>query len=431
MKNVLILSYCFAPAPLAYSQRLGKLCKYLPKVSDWQPKVICGESPWDILPGKDEILLGEINKDVQITRVRNFIASDTAVRLRKWNIYPLIGLIRKSWYRFDPFTDWIGYTVKAANEMHPKGRGIDVIFSSGPPNSGYVAGMYLSEYWYKPLVIDMRDPWSPLWRNNSILNSLFSHKSNQIEKRVYERSSAIITNTSGAATKLKNRFPEYSHKIFIIPNGFDPEDMNREVGPTLRRPEDQDETVHILNLGGFRGGKPENALLKVIADYLQKKPDKRKYLKVHFIGASENQISEIAVNNKLQDICRAYGIIPTNEIGRPLAEANIYTLLQPDIFNLSIPSKFFSYLAGGGYIFAMVPNSLENELLGEIGQLNDIIAFGNQHTGAKIIEQLIEKVLKNGYSRLSHGIPEYSLPYDRRNIARQIGKVLDKVTETI
>jgi hypothetical protein len=107
MKNVLIITYYFAPAPLAYSQRMVKLCKYLSLETNWHPHVICGELPWDLLPGRDDVLLNEVPNDVKITRVYNFISSNLAYKLRKWNIYLPVGIFRKFYYRFEQISDWI------------------------------------------------------------------------------------------------------------------------------------------------------------------------------------------------------------------------------------------------------------------------------------------------------------------------------------
>jgi hypothetical protein len=285
----------------------------------------------------------------------------------------------------------------------------------------------LSQKWNKPLVIDLRDPWDSYINNKSLFFSWLNNKSVYFQKKVYESSSAIISNTNCASLLLKNWFPQYSNKIYVIPNGFDPEDINFDRGPSLYRGEDKREIIHILNLGGFRGGKLEESFLKVVAGCLQDNPHMYNYLKIHFIGATDNKLKNIVMKYNLQDICFYYGVIPTNEIGRPLAEAHIYTLLQPEQFSHSIPSKLFSYLAGGGYIFAMVPDLLKNELLEEISGAKELFFFANEETGKNVLSNLFDKIINNN-SRKFYRFPDYSLSYDRRNIAKRFGDVFDIVT---
>ncbi len=424
MKRALIITYYFPPAPLAYSQRIGKLCKYLPEVTDWLPAVMCGELPWDLLPGRDDALMAEIPAGVTVDPVRNFLASALASRLRKLHLYRPVNLIRKVLLLPDDFADWSGRVAKAADLKFPGGQGIQAIFCCGPPNSIYVAGLRLSRMWRKPLVIDMRDPWTPLYADQHQFLRWLARRTLNQERAVYQEAQGIIVNTDSAANELKRRYPELAAKLVIIPNGFDPEDLNWQHGPALRRPGEAVETVHILNLGGFRG-TIEEAFLKILAAYLQDKPEERRTIKMHFVGANHDKIKKIVTELGLADICSAHGVVPTNAVGRPLAEADIYTLLQPEQHAHSIPSKFYYYLAGGGQIFAMVPERLATEL-GEILGHHDILAPANPDNGKAVLAGLLERARQNKRLAAGTAIPDYAQRFDRRAIARQVGTVLDR-----
>jgi hypothetical protein len=429
MKKVLMLTYYFPPAPLAYSQRVGKLCKYMARETDWLPQVISAELPWDMLPGQDKVLLADIPDSVFIGRTANFLASSLALNLRARGLYKPVALMRKILFRSDAYADWIAQAEAAAESKFPQGEGISAIFASGPPNSVYLAAVRLSKAWNKPLVIDMRDPWSPLWgRRHPWANRFWSRETIKVEERIYQASSMIIVNTNGAAADLKQRFPKFASKIAIVPNGFDSEDLNWHSGPALRQADEPADTVHILNLGGIRDGSLEAVLLGALTEYLRENPGERRKIKVHFIGGAPEQIERMAKPFGLTDICKGYGLVPTNHVGRPLAEADIYILLQPEKHVRSIPSKLFSYLAGGGYIFALIPDLLAQEVRKNFVNFPEILEVANQETAKRALTRIIAKA--RTLNRPSNNIiPDYALRYDRRVIAQQVADILNKVVQ--
>jgi glycosyltransferase involved in cell wall biosynthesis len=426
MKNVLILTYFFPPAPLAYSQRIGKLCKYLARESEWQPQVICGVLPWDILPGRDDALLGEIPESVTIEHVDSFLASKLATMLRVWHLYKPVGLIRKFLVTPDAYGDWVSRATATAEREYPQGKGIEALFACGPPNSAFLVGLHLSRRWRKPLVIDMRDPWSPIAANQHWLDRWYFRRTLPMETAVYDEASMIIVNTHGAASDLKRRFPHLGPKITIVPNGFDPEDLDWHEGPGLRQANEPEGTIHFLNLGGVRGGGVEAGFLKPLAAYLREKPDDREKIKVHFVGGTSQQVHQIVNPLGLADIAHAYGIVPSNKVGRPLAEADIYTLLQPKHHGFSVPSKFYYYLAGGGHIFAMIPETLALEVTEKLGNNQEIVEISDDSNSKDALARLIQRV-RAAKQTGREALPSYAAPYDRRNLARQVAAVLDNV----
>jgi len=427
VKHVLIITYYFPPAPLAYSQRIGKLCKYLARETDWLPQVICGELPWDILPGRDDVLLAEIPSSVSIERVGSFISSPLAKKLRSWHLYKPIGLFRKLLVRPDAFGDWINRAVDLAQQKFPQGEGIDAILASGPPNSAYVAAGKLSEAWGRPLIIDMRDPWDHAWGKYRCISALFSLQTGGLEKKIYHLSSAIITNTRGNMVDLKRRYPLYAEKVTMIPNGFDPEDMDPDLGPDLRcRGESQDD-IHMLYLGGIRGKGFEEPFFRVLSDYLAEHPEEQNQLQVHFVGGKSDQVLALAQPFGIEKICQAYGVIPTNAVGRPLAQADIYVLiLPPNIQEGWIPAKLYYYLAGGKHVFAIVPDGSAKNMLLELGELATIADYNEMASAKVFLANVIKKIRQSQKIQSGESIPPYAQVYDRRHLARQVASVLDE-----
>lgn len=426
-KQCLLICYYFPPAPMAYAQRVAKLCKYLPQETAWIPHVICGELPWDLLAGRDDTLLKEIPEEVSITRVGSFLSSPLARRLRAWRLYKPVGLLRKLIVAPDNFGDWVKPVVAESEARFREGKGIEAIFASGPPNSVYVAAMCLSKRWKCPLIIDMRDPWESSWGKRKWFESLCYRKTRKIEQEVYQQASVIITNTAGNLAQLINQFPDFADKILMVPNGFDPEDIIQDQGPKLRRKDEHEGTVHLLYLGGFRGKGFEDHFFNAVAAYLQEHPKDRYRLKVHCVGWTANQLESTAKKFSLSEVCHAYGVVPAGEVGRPLSEADIYVLLAPINSPGWIPAKLYYYLAGGKYIFAMIPDGSARDIIATIGNRAEICAPNDMGKARDALARIIQKVRKSEESQRSTEFPAYALPYDRRVIAREIGAILDRV----
>lgn len=412
---------------MGHSQRIAKLCKYLVSETAWLPHVICGELPIDLLAVKDETLLAELPEAINITRVSNFLASSLAQKLKARGLCKPMALVRKLLVRPDAHGDWIRGAVAAAGRQFPGGKGIDAILVSGPPNSVYVAGARLSKVWGVPLVLDMRDPWMPFWGPQSPIYRWLGRTPSKLEKSCYTQAASIILNTDVYAQAFRQQFPEFAGKTVVVPNGFDPEDLDWAMGPSLRTPGEPEDTVHLLNLGGIRGQGLEEALLKNLADYLAENPIERHRVKVHFVGGTPEQLDGIFQAAGVGDNCKAHGVVPANAVGRPLAEADIYLLLQPGHYSFSIPSKLFYYLAGGGYILAMIPSPLVQSLKEKFGDDSKIFEFAEPQMGKATIARMIQRARQSPRPRPGDSFPDYALPYDRRAIARQVGAVLDRV----
>lgn len=426
-KNLLLLCYYFPPAPLAFAQRVAKLSKYLPGETGWIPQVICGELALDV-PGLDNTLLSELPEIVGIERVGSYLSSTLARRLKAWHLQKPITLWRKLTVKPDAFGDWIEAAIAAAEKKFPGGKGLKVILASGPPNSVYVVGARLSQRWNIPLVIDMRDPWSRDWGKQHWFKSWLNRPTGLMEGKIYQASSAIITNTPGNKLDLKRRYPQYCEKIEMIPNGFDPEDLNCQRGPQLRGNGESNQAIHLLYLGGIRGRGFEDQFFKVLAEFLREHPEERNLLKIHFVGGTSAQIDALTKHFGLNDICQAHGIVPADAVGRPLAEADIYVLLlPPGNYGGCVPAKLYYYLAGGKYVFAMVAEGSAKTILAGLKDLAVIADYRDEKSGKAALAEIIAKARRSNQTPREDSLPPYALPYDRRNIARQVAAVLDKV----
>lgn len=364
----------FPPSALGHSQRVAKLCKYLPKVSNWIPTVLCGE--YQEITGYDKDLLDEIPKKIKVYRIKGFESNSFYNKVRGTFLGKIIYQSRKL-YRFpDHRVDWARNVFKFAIRKFGRSNKFKLIFASGPPRSAYIAGFWLSKYWNKPLIIDMRDPWEPYYMSrrytplHRIINSY-------IEKEIYYHSKFIIANTEGNKKMILEKFPQLENKIAVIPNGYDPDDMNPHIGPSLKS---NLETVDLLYLGGLRGKIPsgdifEGPFLRMLQGLLEIEYQLRKKLRVHFVGSDGKPVINYIKKLGLDDICIFYGPVSTKEVGRPLKEADAcVVILNPEAENSGwVPAKIYYYLASGKPILAISPECELTKLIRKYSSIYEII----------------------------------------------------------
>lgn len=357
-RKFVLICDSFPPAAMGHAQRVAKLCKYLPRVSDWLPTVFCGAYVPET--GNDLELAAEIPNEIDVFRIPAY-ESNLIYKKVKGSVLGTLLLNGRKFYSFpDHRIDWARKLVKAAVKRFPTGDDFEAILASGPPRSSYVAGYWLARQWKKPLIIDMRDPWNQKYLSRKY--TPLHHLMNKLwEKRIYKFSSIIIANTEGNREMLLRENPELNQKIVVIPNGFDPDDLNPSRGPSLKK-EDRNDQINLLYMGGLRGdvagkGVFEEPLLKLIKEVRETMPEFKDKIKLHFVGSDGNPILKIVKKFGLEDTCLFHGQVSCRDVGRPLAEADICVLIiNPQAEGSGwIPAKTYYYLASEKPIIALIP----------------------------------------------------------------------------
>lgn len=435
-KKFLLITYYFPPAPLGHGQRVGKLCKYLPFVTNWLPTIICGELPIDMLPDIDKKLENDIPENIDIFRIKSFRSSRFVFYSRKIKLYKLISAFRKLYNIPDAFGDWASRVFEFAIKKYPGGNGFNCIFVSGPPNSVYLTGMRLAKKWRIPFIIDMRDPWSRSFLERKIKIPWNSKKVENLKKEIFLSAKVIIANTEGNALDLKRMYPSISKKIVVIPNGYDLDDISTKKGPTLRTKAESEDIIHFLFLGGIHGYIPgggifEAPFFETISAYLNEYSEEWQKIKIHFVGAKTSELLPLLKKYGLQHISYIHGLLPINNISRPLMDADIYISVMPINEGEDkgcIPSKNYYYLAGGKYIYAIVPDGSAKDLLKKLGSRVYIADPKNIDKAKQVLKKIISTARKSPLVFSTDNIPHHIKRYDRKEIAKKIGSVLDYVT---
>lgn len=129
--------------------------------------------------------------------------------------------LKELFFRFVHFMDdHKKWALVAASRGTRIGRqnDVEVVWASGPPMSGLLAGLLIARRLRRPLIVDFRDPW---WHPSDSLERLGVRATRFLEGFLVKRAAAVTCTSPGLTAVLKQRYPRKAEHIHTIMNGFD------------------------------------------------------------------------------------------------------------------------------------------------------------------------------------------------------------------
>ena len=339
-------------------QRWVKFAKYLPS-EGWQPVIYTPENPEQL--AVDRSLEAEIPADAEIIKTRivepyelykKFLKksghSKEAVEVNPVNAQKKSFLqkaamwVRGNFFRPDPRCMWIGPSVKFLKE-YLKDHPVDLIVSTGPPQSMHMIGMKLAEETGLPWVADFRDPWTKIFyfKHLSMTPATVRwHK--KMEKKVLDKASAVVA----VSPLVQQDFQAMTQTpVELITNGFDECDFAE--ARCLEADGGEDKDFIITHTGLFAADGNPTTLWKVLADKCQKDSHFKRRLKIKLVGKTDEQIISSINENGLGDSLIDMGYQPHQEAvnAQRTASLLILPLRKEPEYKAVLPGKLFEYLA--------------------------------------------------------------------------------------
>ncbi len=212
-RRVLIITYYWPPCGGSGVQRWVKFAKYLP-AAGWQPVIYTPENPE--YQGIDHSLEGEIPPEAEIVKRPIFEpyglyrklmgrGSTTDMKVltstedetpggKNWK-QRLSLWLRSNLFVPDPRAGWVRPSVRFLKKYlreHP----VDVIVTTGPPQSLHLIGERLHRLLGIPWIPDFRDPWTQMyWFKRMPFLPCVERRHRRLEQRVLDNASAVLTVT--------------------------------------------------------------------------------------------------------------------------------------------------------------------------------------------------------------------------------------------
>ena len=348
MKRVLVITYYWPPSGGSGVQRWVKFAKYL-LGEGWQCVVCTPENP-DLI-AEDSTLGEEIPPEVEVIRrpitepyeaYRKLlgrkkgqavtpISSGSKSFKEKVSLY-----VRGNFFVPDPRVWWVRPTARFLKK-YLKDHPVDVIVTTGPPQSMHLIGQKLSKATGIPWIPDFRDPWTKMYYLKHLpLTKCTWRRLERMEQSVIDEASAVLT-----VTPLVQEFYAAKTKtpVAMITNGFDEEDFTAPAEP--------DGFFNITHTGLFAKDGNPIILWKVLGAMAAADPEFRANLRLRLAGKTDPEVLQAISEAGIKDNVVNLGYCVHADAVREQKSATVLILPlrhDPD-YRIILPGKLFEYLA--------------------------------------------------------------------------------------
>ena len=436
MKRVLIISYYWPPTGGSGVQRWVKFAKYLPS-EGWQPVIYTPENPEQL--AVDESLAAEVPEDAEIVKTRIIEPyelykrvlrrsghSKEAVEVNPVNaqnkslLQKAAMWIRGNLFRPDPRCLWIGPSVRFLKKYlaeHP----VDLIVSTGPPQSMHMIGLRLSRETGLPWIADFRDPWTKIFYFKHLSMTSATEKwHSKMEKKVLDEASAVVA----VSPLVQQEFQEMTDTpVELITNGFDECDFSSE--QCTEAYGGASEEFIITHTGLFAADGNPTVLWDVLAEKCRTDEIFKKLLRIKLIGKTDDQILKALTDRGLEDSMINMGYQPHSVAVEQQRQASLLILplrKEPE-YKAVLPGKLFEYLASQRPILGIgQPDGAMAMIVNET-RTGTVIDWEDRKGLTQYIEQCWERHLEGRLSTEGADLSRFT----RRSLTRRMAGLFDKV----
>lgn len=423
MKKVLLISYYFHDQKAIGAVRVRGLEKFLPRFG-WKPYILTTE------------LNSEYSNNMQ-TKIFNASSETTFMKLKEMlgmknerSLKELLNISNQKnkktclYYLFKAWAEIFTYPCAKYNWHDPavelgkeivKSESLDAMISSfGPPTCNLIA-KDINEIYGLPWIADFRDLWT---QNHYYQFSCFRRFfERRLELRTLSNADALVTVSKPLSEKLQLLHP--GKRIFTIPNGFDPAQINP--GFSLAK------KFTITYTGAlYRGRRDPELLFRALGNIISEGLMDANDLSVEFYGPKENWIKVDAERYGLNKQVKINGSISREASIEKQRRAHLLLLLtwnheeEKGVYT----GKIFDYLAARRPILSIgASDGVAEELLR--------ITESGLHLSS---QQDVENAIMNAYYEYKsqnkvnyHGLSNEIYKFSQIEMARRFSEVLDEI----
>ena len=437
MKRVLIISYYWPPTGGSGVQRWVKFAKYLPS-EGWQPVIYTPQNPEQL--AVDESLTAEIPTEAEIikTRIvepyeiykkllRKSGHSKEAVEVNPVNAQNKSFLqkaamwVRGNLFRPDPRCLWIGPSVRFLKKYlqeHP----VDLIVSTGPPQSMHLIGRRLAKETGLPWIADFRDPWTKIFYFKHLSMTRATEKWHEkMEKKVLDEASVVVA----VSPLVQQEFQQMTQTpVELITNGFDECDFD---GERYREAEGgPDREFCITHTGLFAADGNPTVLWDVLADKCASDEVFRKALKIKLIGKTDDSILTALREAGLERVVEDMGYQPHAVAVDEQRKASLLILplrKEPE-YKAVLPGKLFEYLASWRPVLGIGQPDGAMSIILNTTKTGLVLDWEDKMSIARFIDLCWERHLAGGLTVDDADISQFT----RRNLTHRMAQLFDTLT---
>ena len=328
--------------------------------------------------------------------------------------------VRGNLFRPDPRCLWIGPSVRFLKKYlseHP----VDLIVSTGPPQSMHMIGLRLSRETGLPWIADFRDPWTKIFYFKHLSMTPATERwHKKMEKKVLDEASAVVA----VSPLVQQEFQAMTDTpVELITNGFDECDFSSE--PCTEAYGGASQEFTITHTGLFAADGNPTVLWDVLAEKCHADEAFRKLLRIKLIGKTDDQILKALKDRGLEESLINMGYQTHSVAVEQQRQASVLILplrKEPE-YKAVLPGKLFEYLASQRPILGIgQPDGAMAMIVNETGT-GTVIDWNDKEGISQYIEQCWKRHLEG---RLSSDGADLSR-FTRRNLTRRMAGLFDKI----
>ena len=440
MKRVLIISYYWPPTGGSGVQRWVKFAKYLP-AEGWQPVIYTPENPEQL--AVDASLEAEVPEAAEIVKtrivepyglykkvLRRSGHSKEAVEVNPVNaqnkslLQKVAMWVRGNLFRPDPRCLWIRPSVRFLKKYlaeHP----VDLIVSTGPPQSMHMIGLKLARETGLPWIADFRDPWIRIFYFKHLSMTRATRRWHEkMEKRVLDEATCVVA----VSPLVQQEFQAMTQTpVELITNGFDECDFHED--PFTMAAGGPQQLFTITHTGLFAADGNPTVLWSVLAQKCASDPEFKKFLRINLIGKTDVQILKAVAEAGLEENLVDMGYQPH---ARAIDEQRKASLLilplrkEPE-YKAVLPGKLFEYLASWRPVLGIgQPDGAMAMILDSTGT-GVVLDWEDRQSVTEYIDECWEKHLGGHLTVEGADISQFT----RRNLTHRMAQLFDEVSLSV
>lgn len=260
----------------------------------------------------------------------------------------------------DSYVGWVPFARRAASRIC-RDQGIDLIYSTSPPDSTHLAARSVARRFSIPWIADFRDPWIHLYLRDPP-TPLHGRIHAWMERSVAGADRVLVT-TDWQKETLERLYP--GSRVVKVPNGFVEDDFTGE-RPDIPR----GEPMVFTHCGMLTQGRSSRVFLAGLASFLEKRRDARGRVRAVFIGARESENERWARHPALEGAVEFIDNLPHPECVEREMRSHVLLLIKHDDgrYGGLIPGKLYEYIGARRPVLALAPPGEAARIVRESGR---------------------------------------------------------------
>ncbi len=255
---------------------------------------------------------------------------------------------------------WALSVVRACERAAKEAGAPDVIFSTSPPESLHLAGLYLSWKFGSRWVADVRDGWLFEPHKPQLANPLRRFAEGILERQIFSRADCVTFITKPIFEDACARFPASASRFLFVSSGFLSEAGG---GAVAQSGEFVMGYCGRIGLSDHRRGIED--LTRGIQLFLEKAAGNTVRFRFELAGAFTAEEKDAFLARIPACHVTFQGVVPADKVGAFMAGCACLLLITPPHQRSIAPRKLFDYLSTGRPILAIAHENAAEEIIRE------------------------------------------------------------------